>query len=318
MVCFRKIKIVTKYQLKRHFNTMHPNFYVSKSESQSREKLASELKEAFLVNDAKEILEYIESHSDQFKVQRDEIQMEYGSINNGALKASYSASLIIAQSLKPFSDRPLFKKVCKEMLLCYGEDGKKMSESIESVPLSRNTVTRRVEDLIIDLDSGLKNKFKMCSNFSLALDESCDISDTSQLVLAIRMVDSTFDVSEEIFGLIPLLKHTRGVDIFNAVMGRLNLTDEAGRLSAVCTDGAPAMVGKKDGFVGQLIKNNIHIPTFHCIIHQESLCAKWTNSIDTMNMVIKVVNKIRGGHNALTHRKLKAFLNDCGSQYGDL
>lgn len=205
------------------------------------------------------------------------------------------------------------------MLNCFGEIGRTSADIIETVHLSRCSVTRRVEELYHYLDTLLTDKLKFCSYFSIALDESCDISDVSQLILAIRMVDKDFNVTEEIFALIPLMENTRGVDIFNAVTDRLQLKDgEINKLSAVCTDGAPAMLGKNNGFIGQLIKNNIRVPSFHCAIHQEALCTKGTNNIHTMNVVVKIINKIRGGHNSLTHRKLKMFLEECESQYKDL
>ena len=37
-----------------------------------------------------------------------------------------------------------------------------------------------------------------------------------------------------------------------------------------------------------------------------------------MNIAVKIINKIRGGHNALIHRKFKDFLENLNSGYGDL
>ena len=37
----------------------------------------------------------------------------------------------------------------------------------------------------------------------------------------------------------------------------------------------------------------------------------------TMNIAVKIINKIKGGHNALKHRKFKDFL-EINSEYGDL
>lgn len=78
------------------------------------------------------------------------------------------------------------------------------------------------------------------------------------------------------------------------------------------------MAGKKSGFVGNLIKNNINVKTFHCVIHQENLAAKCLNSDETLKVVVNIINKIRGGHNALTHRKFKQFLLECEADYRDL
>jgi hypothetical protein len=50
--------------------------------------------------------------------------------------------------------------------------------------LSRATMTRRVEDIIRDLDNQIRNKAKVFESFSLALDEINDTSDTAQLFVA--------------------------------------------------------------------------------------------------------------------------------------
>lgn len=39
---------------------------------------------------------------------------------------------------------------------------------------------------------------------------------------------------------------------------------------------------------------------------------------NTMNIAVKIINKIRGGHNSLTHRKFKEFLDNLNADYGDL
>lgn len=89
-------------------------------------------------------------------------------------------------------------------------------------------------------------------------------------------------------------------------------------MTSICTDGAPAMVGRNEGFVGQLIKNKINAQTFHCIIHQECLSAKFLSFHDTMKTVTGIVNKIRGGHQSLSHRQFKEFLKECNADFNDL
>ena len=47
------------------------------------------------------------------------------------------------------------------------------------------------------------------------------------------------------------------------------------KVVSVTTDGAPSMTGKKAGFVSLFTKEIGHaVIGFHCIIHEESLCAK--------------------------------------------
>ena len=64
---------------------------------------------------------------------------------------------------------------------------------------------------------------------------------------------------------------TKGVDIFNAVQTAVQGYGGFDKLSAVVTDGAPAMKGKHTGFAGLLRQSGVQCPILHCIIHQVSL-----------------------------------------------
>ncbi|GBP45138.1 General transcription factor II-I repeat domain-containing protein 2A [Eumeta japonica] len=68
---------------------------------------------------------------------------------------------------------------------------------------------------------GIKTKLTDCmagfKSFSIALDESTDLSDTAQLAIFNRGVDKKFTVTEELLALRPLKGTTTGEDIFNEV-----------------------------------------------------------------------------------------------------
>ena len=53
---------------------------------------------------------------------------------------------------------------------------------VDQLNLFRFTVVRRTYDLLENIELFLKQKISKCSAFSIALDESTDISDTKQLV----------------------------------------------------------------------------------------------------------------------------------------
>jgi len=55
-------------------------------------------------------------------------------------------------------------------------------------------VAERISDIFANLDSQLKNKVKSFVTFSVALDESTDISDVAQLATFIRGVDETLSL----------------------------------------------------------------------------------------------------------------------------
>lgn len=123
-----------------------------------------------------------------------------------------------------------------------------------------------------------------CKYFSLALDESTDVMDISQLLIFTRTIDSSFVVHEELFKLVSLHNITKGTDIFNAVNSVVNeYYGGFDKLSAVVTDGAPAMQGKHNGFAGLLQQSGVDCPILHCIIHQVS-CFIFSSLFMIMNM----------------------------------
>ena len=168
--------------------------------------------------------------------------------------------------------------------------------AIKSVQLSANTVMRRVEAMSSDVISQLKTDFDRCSYCSLQFDESTDIVDTAQLAVFVRMVFEDFETKEELVQVMPLSGRTTGNDIFLAFKNLIKSENiPVNKLVDITTDGAPAMVGVEKGFIA-LCRKDSDIPKFvsyHCIIHQQSLCGKFLSMNNVMKTVVKVVNKIR-------------------------
>ena len=109
--------------------------------------------------------------------------------------------------------------------------------------------------------------------------------------------------------------NTQGEDIFEAVKkscleSDLNMTC----LRGICTDGVPAMLGRKQGFVARLTEyvtedyNNKHVTSRHCIIHQEALCAKTTDFRETLSQVKQIFICIWS--NALRHQQFRTMFYD--------
>lgn len=56
-------------------------------------------------------------------------------------------------------------------------------------------------------------------------------------------------------------------------------------------------------------------------IHQEALCRKSIKNSETLKLIAKSINIVRGGNKALLHRQFKKFLEDMysyNSKFGDL
>ncbi|XP_026331068.1 general transcription factor II-I repeat domain-containing protein 2-like, partial [Hyposmocoma kahamanoa] len=178
--------------------------------------------------------------------------------------------------------------------------------------------------MVNDIKTTLTDRMAGFESFSIALDESTDLSDTAQLAIFIRGVDKEFTVTEELLALQPLKGATTGEDIFNEVQKvftRFGLPWS--KLKGVCIDGAPSMVGLRKGFIGILNEKatalNVQkddLIVLHCIIHQQNLCSKSIRLQHVMDVVVKTINFIRS--RGLNHRQFKGFLDEISAEYNDV
>lgn len=240
--------------------------------------------------------------------------------NAAAMTVSYHVALKIAKTARTFRDAEFVKEcfVAAATILCPAN-----VPVFETVPLSRRTVCRRIEEMANDVEAQLRNRIKDLVFFSLALDESTDVCDVAQLAVFLRGVDAQFNVIEELLDLVPMHYTTTANDIFSSlenVIEKYDLRWE--KLSSIATDGAPAMVGHKSGVVA-LVRQKLkevgvqqEIPAIHCVLHRVNLLAKCVKLVGVMDVVIKTVNILRS--HGLGHRQFKSFLADLECEYGDV
>ena len=79
--------------------------------------------------------------------------------------------------------------------------------------------------------------------FSLALDESTGISDTSELLIFIRTGDVNFTVQEELVKVCSLNEDTTGSNNYAALKSVIHDYGGYKKCSCIVTDGAKAMTG---------------------------------------------------------------------------
>uniref|UniRef100_A0AAV2JGK5 Uncharacterized protein n=1 Tax=Knipowitschia caucasica TaxID=637954 RepID=A0AAV2JGK5_KNICA len=129
------------------------------------------------------------------------------------------------------------------------------------------------------------------------------------------------EISQELAALETLRGTTKSEDLFAAVarvLERYNLSWE--KMVGITTDGAPAMIGRKAGLATlvaeKVAKCGGKLNQYHCILHQEQLCAKSIGLGDVVRDVIKIINCICS--KALSHRQFRALLEEVNAQYSDV
>jgi len=153
----------------------------------------------------------------------------------------------------------------------FGEDA---VSDIRKIPLSDNTISRRISEMSGDIKSNVVSKLKTSELFALQVDDSTDISGKSQLLAFVRFIDNGAIV-EDFFCCKELQETTKGQDIYdvlNSYLQSCEMTWE--NCIGICTDGAPAMTGNIKGFVSLVRQMNSEIMITHCFLHREALVAK--------------------------------------------
>ena len=203
---------------------------------------------------------------------------------------------------KPISDAEVVKDYVIEVVRCL--DPQKVNKYKE-VPLSRRINTDRQVESAQNIRNQLENILqKDKTYYSVALDELIDATDSAQVLYFVRAITEEFDIYEELLVLSTFKGRTRGIDVFNNFKEKfcdkgLNITN----IVSICTDGAPSMTRKREGFVAHLKKelNQTTLISFHCILHQQNLCAKSVILDNTLKKVVNIINFIRA--NAMRHRQ---------------
>ena len=240
--------------------------------------------------------------------------------NVASVTASYELSRMIAINGKSYTEGDFVKQclikaaevVCPEK-----------AHLFKDISLTKNTVAERIDEMSSDLKQQLKGESLRFEHFSIAIDETVDITGIAQLAVFIRACDNEFNIYKELIELIPIYDNTTSQDIFEKVEQVLHEYDfDLSKLVCLSTDGAANMVGRHNGVVAKLqakIKNlhpNLSFTHFYCIIHQQNLCSKVLKLDHVPSLVTKTVNYIRG--RSLNHRQFSQLLEDMDNQFTDV
>ncbi|KAK2708151.1 hypothetical protein QYM36_013914 [Artemia franciscana] len=205
------------------------------------------------------------------------------SVSSKALRASYAVSYLVAKQKKPHTIAeclilPALVKVSEIMF------DTKTATALQSIPVSNNTISRRIEDIASDIVMQVIEQIKLTKMFALQLDESTDVSGEAQ----------SRTTGEELF---------KVIDKFFAEGGIL-----WDWCLSVCSDGAAALTGKNNGLMAWIRKK----------IQRQALASKRMNAHlhETLNEAVKVINFIKA--RPLNSRMFKLLCQEMGSEHQHL
>ena len=296
VLCFQVLsnESLKENKLKRHLHSCHPN-----------------LKE--------KSVDFFQRKESALKKQRLDNTSENESIlsQKKAIAASYTVSYLIGKSKVAYSiGETLIKPAALAMVkaVCGDETSKKLT----TIPLSNDTVQRRIVELSNNVKDQIVTKLKESKFFRLQLDECTDVARFSQLLAYVRFASNN-DIEEHFLFCQPLSTTTTGEDIFNLVdkFFAENLIDWAKCLS-VCTDGAPSMIGRRKGFVAHVKKVNPSVQVIHCMLHRENLASRELSETlhRVMKDVIEIVNFVKA--RALNSRLFQELCLSFGAAHREL
>jgi hypothetical protein len=170
---------------------------------------------------------------------------------------SSSIALLIAKAEKPHTIgetllEPCILSAAKTLLI------EEIDKKFQKISLSDSTVRRRIDEPAEDIKlQVLEKKIKLSPFFSIRCNESTDEGNCVQLLVYARCVANDSAEDEMLFS--QALKTTTTADDILETVSIFLETNELNwkKLVGVCTDGAPAMLGSRQGF---LAKNEGKIP----------------------------------------------------------
>ncbi|KAI6655480.1 Zinc finger MYM-type protein 6-like [Oopsacas minuta] len=160
--------------------------------------------------------------------------------NIDGLVASYNISLLIAKSGKPHTmgENFILPAIQEAVTTVMHSDGRSV---IKSIPLSNDTVARRINLMASDVEKTLYSILKT-TEFSLQIDESTLPGNEALLLAYVRYILEGIMVEEMLFAR-PLVTDTKGESIYKVVENFFQEKEiPMNNIIACATDGAPAMV----------------------------------------------------------------------------
>ena len=189
--------------------------------------------------------------------------------------------------------------------------GKEAENKLSLVPLSNDVVKSRKYDVGEDILSQVVADLKASlTKFSIQLDKTTYVANLNQLIAFVCYFKGQ-EIKEEFIFCKYLTTTAKAIDVKNILDDFITSNGLSwSMVSAVCTDGAPAMIGCKSGLRGlmlHILHSHIaccndrvqvwfkrlvapHIAFTHCMLHKHALVSKMLRSslADVLKTIVKI------------------------------
>lgn len=124
------------------------------------------------------------------------VYFQESSVKESTLLASYKVAYRVAKAGKPHT-------IAENLILPAALDmveimvSKQEANKLKNIPLSDNTISRRINDMAKDIQEQVVEKLKNSQHFALQFDESTDVSNCAQFVVFVRF-EADDSITEEI------------------------------------------------------------------------------------------------------------------------
>ncbi len=218
---------------------------------------------------------------------------EYSTVPAKALAASYEVAYLVAQSKKAHTIaesliRPAAVAMTRAM------HGEKISNTLLTIPLSNDTVGRRIQDMANDIKDQIIDRVRKSGRFSLQIDEYTDVSGDAQLLAFVRY-SYEGKMHEDMLFCSSMEGTCTGRDISTSSTVTYKKRDWDGRAVHLCADGAGAMQGARKGLRACVLEVAPHVKFLHCMIHSKALAGRCLEPelCDVLQTSVKIVNFIK-------------------------
>lgn len=237
--------------------------------------------------------------------------------NMKAMEASYGVALLIAKSgAAEVKGETLVKPAAK--LMAQLMIGEKASKAVDTVPLSNNTVHRRILDMADNVKHQLLLRVRQSRYYALQADESTDIGSLANLLVYVRYECNT-EFYDDLLFCRPVPTNTTGEAVFQVIDTFIKESDlDWSRCVGISTDGARAMVGSNKGVVTRIRAVAPYAKATHCCIHRQALATKSMHADlkQVLDEAVKIINHVKG--RPLNARLFSQLCDEMGSDYTQL